>query len=162
MNPGLVGILFENLSIFIRRGVPVLLRLEGLRLKFVGLVGSGCDGSYFLGRARGELREVVRHDVEDFRVLWEVALEDPQCIDGCLLLVEAHGTTRCGHRGAILHLLVLQLRKRSLQYWKSLLAAPLDGQVDRTLKGGWSFLGGIFTGLGREGTGRKDRRKGNL
>src|SRR5437762_12967385 len=98
MNPRQVGVLFENLSIFICGGVPVLPRLEGFRLQFVGLVGSRSDGSHFLSRARSKLREVVRHNVKDFRVLRKVALKDPQRINGRLRSEERRVGKECRKR----------------------------------------------------------------
>src|SRR2546429_53769 len=143
MNSRQVGVLFKNLSIFISGGVPVLLRLEGFRFKFVGLIGSRSDVSHFLSRTRSKLREVVRHNVEDFGIFRKVALENPQCIDGRLRLIKAHRATRRSHRGTVLELLVRQTGNRPLQYGKRLRTMPLGGEVDSVLKRGsgpWGLL----------------------
>src|SRR5438552_15624184 len=162
MNPRQVGVLFKNLSIFISGGVPVLLRLEGFRFKFVGLIGSRSDVSHFLSRPRSKLREVVRHNVEDFGICRKVALEDPQSIDGSLSLIKAPGATRRRHRGTVLQLLVRHTGNRTLQYGKRLRTPPLGGEVDRTLNGGSSSFWGLFCSLGCEETGRQNHGQRNL
>ena len=135
MNPRQVGVLFEDLSILICGGVPVLPRLEGFRLKFVGLVGSRSDGSHFLSRARGKLREVVRHNVENFRVFRKIALQGPQRVDGRLRLIEAHRATRRSHRHPVFQWFVRCLRQRFLQHREGFLAASFGSQINGMLNG---------------------------
>src|SRR5215469_1912196 len=66
MNPWNVGILVEYLLVFRGSFCPSVLRLEGLSLKFLRLVGTGRFSRKFLRSARGQLAKIMRGDVENF------------------------------------------------------------------------------------------------
>src|SRR5947208_15855770 len=74
MNPRYVGVLVEDFVVLRRRFRPAALRLEGLGLQFLGLIGSWRFSRKLLGSLHGQLGKIVRGDVENFGIAREVAL----------------------------------------------------------------------------------------
>ena len=105
MNPRYVGVLVEDFVVLRRRFRPAALRLEGLGLQFLGLIGSWRFSRKLLGSLHGQLGKIVRGDVENFGIAREVALQDEKGVDRDLGLIEAHGALRGGHGGAIFEIL---------------------------------------------------------
>src|SRR5439155_26529265 len=90
------------------------------------------------GCLHGEFGKIVRGDVQHFWVVREFALQNKESINGSLGLIEAHGATGCGHRGAILELLVgcfsiRGARNCQLEGGEGFQAASLGRQVNRVL-----------------------------
>ena len=137
-----IRVLVENLLIFRSGLVPAALRLERLGLQFLGLIGSRRFSRKFLRCLHGQLGKIVRGDVENFGIVWEVALQDKEGVDRCLRLIEAHGAFRGGHSGAIFELLAAGVggrlfggrpRNGQLERGKRFLATALGSEVDRML-----------------------------
>ena len=94
MNFGLFRILRENLVIFRRRFVPVVLRFKRLSLQLFRLWRLRSHSCQLLGGARGELRVIMRGRIKYVRIAGEFAVQQQQGFYCRLRLIETHGTTR--------------------------------------------------------------------